>query len=155
MKNLGYIAAIALLNTAFAADLDIQKGQWSAEIDEINFNFGTGGSKKTYSDVDGDFSKDEAKLLLDFAIESRKRVKDQLRKMDETFNDEVVHFSYTDSEGKEYPPDSTSMIFWLKNRNPKQWRDKVDHDLNINKYHEMDSDTLDKKIAELLAEKDK
>lgn len=58
MKNLGYIAAIALLNTAFAADLDIQKGQWSAEIDEINFNFGTGGSKKTYSDVDGDFSKD-------------------------------------------------------------------------------------------------
>lgn len=49
----------------------------------------------------GEFTKAEAKLLLDFAIECRKRVKDQLRKMDETFNDEVVHFSYTDTEGKE------------------------------------------------------
>lgn len=25
---------------------------------------------------------------------------------------------------KRYPPDSTSMIFWLKNRQPKLWRDK-------------------------------
>jgi ATP-dependent Lon protease len=49
----------------------------------------------------GELTKDEAKILLDFAIESRKRVKDQLRKMDETFNDEVVHFSYTDKEGTE------------------------------------------------------
>jgi hypothetical protein len=28
---------------------------------------------------------------------------------------------------KYYPPDSTAMIFWLKNRNPQEWRDKVDH----------------------------
>lgn len=30
---------------------------------------------------------------------------------------------------KHYPPDSTSMIFWLKNRKPEQWRDKqeVEH----------------------------
>ena len=27
---------------------------------------------------------------------------------------------------REIPPDPTSMIFWLKNRNPKSWRDKVD-----------------------------
>lgn len=28
-----------------------------------------------------------------------------------------------------YPPDPTSMIFWLKNRRPKEWRDKqeVEH----------------------------
>ena len=25
---------------------------------------------------------------------------------------------------KHYPPDATSMIFWLKNRQPKIWRDK-------------------------------
>jgi len=25
---------------------------------------------------------------------------------------------------KHYPPDPTSMIFWLKNRKPEQWRDK-------------------------------
>lgn len=27
---------------------------------------------------------------------------------------------------KHYPPDPTSMIFWLKNRQPDRWRDKVD-----------------------------
>lgn len=30
---------------------------------------------------------------------------------------------------KHYPPDPTSAIFWLKNRQPEIWRDKVDHDL--------------------------
>lgn len=25
---------------------------------------------------------------------------------------------------KHYPPDATSMIFWLKNRKPKEWRDR-------------------------------
>ena len=32
---------------------------------------------------------------------------------------------------KHYPPDPTSMIFWLKNRKPDQWRDNVNVDLNI------------------------
>lgn len=27
---------------------------------------------------------------------------------------------------KKYPPDPTSMIFWLKNRQPDKWRDKKD-----------------------------
>lgn len=27
---------------------------------------------------------------------------------------------------KHYPPDATSMIFWLKNRQPDKWRDKAD-----------------------------
>lgn len=27
---------------------------------------------------------------------------------------------------KHYPPDPTSMIFWLKNRQPEQWREKQD-----------------------------
>lgn len=27
---------------------------------------------------------------------------------------------------KHYPPDPTSMIFWLKNRKPDEWRDKQD-----------------------------
>jgi hypothetical protein len=26
-----------------------------------------------------------------------------------------------------YPPDTTAAIFWLKNRRPDAWRDKVDH----------------------------
>jgi len=46
------------------------------------------------------FSRDEAKVLLDFAIESRKRVKNQLIKMDETFNDDPVYFEYTTTAGE-------------------------------------------------------
>lgn len=29
---------------------------------------------------------------------------------------------------KHYPPDATSAIFWLKNRQKAQWRDKQDHE---------------------------
>jgi len=36
----------------------------------------------------------------------------------------VVHEEYTEH----YPPDPTSMIFWLKNRRPDLWRDKPDPD---------------------------
>jgi hypothetical protein len=28
-----------------------------------------------------------------------------------------------------YPPDTTAAIFWLKNRQPKKWRDKQDHEI--------------------------
>jgi hypothetical protein len=28
---------------------------------------------------------------------------------------------------KYYPPDTTAAIFWLKNRQPKRWRDRVEH----------------------------
>lgn len=45
-------------------------------------------------------SEDDVKLLLDFAIECRKRVKDQLIKMDETFNDDPVYFEYEDKNGR-------------------------------------------------------
>lgn len=29
---------------------------------------------------------------------------------------------------KHYPPDATAMIFWLKNRNAAEWRDKVEQE---------------------------
>lgn len=38
----------------------------------------------------------------------------------------VGHWEYADM-AKHYPPDPTSMIFWLKNRQPEKWRDKVEH----------------------------
>lgn len=28
---------------------------------------------------------------------------------------------------KHYPPDTTAAIFWLKNRDPKNWRDRIEH----------------------------
>ena len=37
----------------------------------------------------------------------------------------VTEVPYTEH----YPPDTGAAIFWLKNRQPKRWRDKVDIDL--------------------------
>lgn len=34
---------------------------------------------------------------------------------------------------KQVAPDTTALIFWLKNRKPKQWRDKVDIEGETNK----------------------
>ena len=36
-------------------------------------------------------------------------------------------------ETQRHPPDATSMIFWLKNRRPKQWRDKIAHEVSPGK----------------------
>lgn len=32
---------------------------------------------------------------------------------------------------KHYPPDSTAMIFWLKNRKPEEWREKTQNEVTI------------------------
>ena len=51
---------------------------------------------------------------------------------------------------KHYPPDPTSMIFWLKNRRPDEWRDQKQHDLNINKkLEDMTVEELEARLAEL------
>lgn len=47
-------------------------------------------------------SKENVKTILDFAIECRKRVKDQLLKMDETFKDDPVYFEYTDETNQKF-----------------------------------------------------
>lgn len=51
---------------------------------------------------------------------------------------------------KHYPPDATSMIFWLKNRKPKDWRDKQEHSFETSE----DAELL-KEVAELLKGKAK
>lgn len=45
-----------------------------------------------------------------------------------TYEGEVTETPYT----KIYPPDPTSAIFWLKNRQPEKWRDRqeIKHDLS-------------------------
>lgn len=45
------------------------------------------------------------------------------------------------------PPSDTSMIFWLKNRFPEQWRDKVEHDHTVNHVHRMSDDELERIAA--------
>lgn len=56
---------------------------------------------------DQNISDEELIELLDFAVEGRKRVKDQLYIIDETFRNEPVEFKYTiQSSGKEYFPET-------------------------------------------------
>lgn len=50
---------------------------------------------------------------------------------------------------KHVPPDATSMIFWLKNRRPKEWRDVQRHELGgVGAFDEMSDAELRKVIAE-------
>jgi ATP-dependent Lon protease len=85
----------------------------------------------------GECSKEEAKELLDFALEGRKRVKNQLIIMDETFNE--VEFSYSakgDSnttsiitlEEKQYPA-----LAKVQYKAPNQETDSPDPEPNIDK----------------------
>lgn len=41
------------------------------------------------------------------------------------YEGEIIETPYI----KHYPPDATSAIFWLKNRQPKKWRDKQVNEL--------------------------
>lgn len=46
---------------------------------------------------------------------------------------------------KHYAPDPTSMIFWLKNRQPKKWRDKQEFETkneNVNTNIDIDYDSM-------------
>lgn len=80
--------------------------------------------EKTFSGLvkviypNGEFTEDEGRELMDFAIESRKRVKDQLSKMDETFNDEEVEFEYQDNAGVKFQIECLELLdFKEKTRN--------------------------------------
>jgi len=64
----------------------------------------------------GEMTEDDMKELLDFAIESRKRIKEEIRKMDETY--EEVDFSYlTKSNGKRTIIETLEV---LENLDPKE-----------------------------------
>jgi hypothetical protein len=51
---------------------------------------------------------------------------------------------------KYYPPDSTAMIFWLKNRQPAKWREKqeIEHSGKITR--DLTDEELDARIAALM-----
>lgn len=58
-----------------------------------------------------ELSESEVLELLDFAIEGRKRVKNQLYIIDETFRNEKVNFTYrVKSSGKEFEPETLEKI---------------------------------------------
>ncbi|MFZ6664098.1 BREX system Lon protease-like protein BrxL [Peijinzhouia sedimentorum] len=73
----------------------------------------------------GKITKDDAKELLEFAIECRKRVKLQLEKMDETFMEDKVEFSYIDREtGKSTLVETLEKAQYLK-PSPKSLQQEI------------------------------
>lgn len=50
---------------------------------------------------------------------------------------------------KHYPPDTAAAIIWLKNRQPKRWRDKVEHQVSgeIEHKHTLDVKELARRVA--------
>ena len=48
-----------------------------------------------------------------------------------------------------YPPDATSMIFWLKNRRPEKWRDK--HEVEHSGEIDIGDESHEKTVAEIKA----
>lgn len=56
---------------------------------------------------------------------------------------EVANSLYNRALGSDdYPPDTTACIFWLKNRQPGKWRDKVQTEVTVTT-HEQWLDELD------------
>lgn len=89
------------------------------------------------------WKKNDSKLfesLKDWKLEADLDIEKSLRQRAEGYTcKETKVFKTSDDEIitkeviKHYPPDPTSMIFWLKNRKPKEWRDKqeIEHDHNF------------------------
>ena len=48
---------------------------------------------------------------------------------------------------KYYPPDSTAMIFWLKNRNPEQWREMKAVELSGPNGGDVQISTIERRIV--------
>ena len=78
--------------------------------------------EKTFSGLvkiiypDLNITKEDVKTILDFAIECRKRVKDQMLKMDETFNDDPVYFEYTDLADHKFEVQTLEEIEYGENK---------------------------------------
>lgn len=66
------------------------------------------------------------------SLKNGKDAKDE--QVERTLFEKAVGFTHED---KYYPPDSTSIIFWLKNRKPEKWRDQreLNHGGTINHDH--------------------
>lgn len=52
---------------------------------------------------------------------------------------------------KHYPPDTTAAMFWLRNRQPKRWKEKTEGDVNVNNFGNLSDEQLDAKIQDMLA----
>lgn len=82
--------------------------------------------KKKYSVISDTLKK--GKEIVDYEVESallKKALGYKVKEQKVTKDGELIDVE------REIPPDTTAQIFWLKNRRPDRWRDKVEN-ININ-----------------------
>ena len=78
-----------------------------------------------------------------------KRINGYSHPEDKIFNNQGVELVVPTI--KHYPPDTTAAIFWLKNRQKDNWRDKQEVDTNVNmNINNLTDDELDAKIQALM-----
>ena len=94
--------------------------------------------KKKYGDISDTLKKGKEVVdiqvenaLLKKALGMKETVKKAIKVREVKYNDgkrvsEKEHIEYVDEEVF-VPPDTTAQIFWLKNRKPDKWRDKVEN----------------------------
>lgn len=130
-----------------------QEGKTLEEIAEI-----VGVSKRTLSNWMG-----QSTDLL-HAVKEARQVADELveaalfsRATGYSHPETKVGFSdgcpVTEEVTKHYPPDTTAIMFWLRNRNPKKWREKTEGDVNVNNNLSLGSlsdEQLDARIKALM-----
>lgn len=64
----------------------------------------------------------------------------------------------TEEITKHYPPDTQAAMFWLRNRKPKEWREKNEGDVTVNNTTQvtgLTDEQLDARIAAMLAKEPK
>lgn len=88
-------------------------------------------------------------------IEKYPELADALKEGEQIADDAVVSSLYRltqwreNLDGETIPPNMTSIIFWLKNRDTKNWRDRKDIDAEI-KVSDLSEEELNRKIQELI-----
>lgn len=82
--------------------------------------------KKKYGDISDTLKR--GKEIVDYEVENallKKALGYTVKEQKLTKDGELIEIE------REIPPDTTAQIFWLKNRRPDKWRDKVEN-VNIN-----------------------
>lgn len=107
--------------------------------------------KKKYTAISATLKK--GKEVADYEVENAlfksacgydyEEVTEELRFNNRTNSFEMV---VTKRIKKHQPPSNTAQIFWLKNRKPQVWRDKVDNQIVFNE----ETDALSKAFEELM-----
>lgn len=124
------LALLGLKDTEIAKFFDVKEqtiNNWKIKYPEFFESL-----KKGKLDADGEVVKSlynralGSKVTVQQAIKVKNVYYENGKKVSENEDVKVVDLV------QEVPPDTTACIFWLKNRRPAEWRDKVEHAVENN-----------------------